>query len=90
MRAHPRAWTVESMAVDVLLIVLATITVVLWVALLVIVFRDLFASPDLSGWAKGWWTVFLVVLPFVGVLTYLVSRSEKMQEHYAQRSRARR
>jgi type VI protein secretion system component VasK len=53
----------------------------IWIWLLVIFFTDIFRSHDLSGWAKALWVIFIVVLPFLGILVYLITRGHKMQEH---------
>jgi Short C-terminal domain/Phospholipase_D-nuclease N-terminal len=57
----------------------------IWVA--IIVFTDLFRRRDISGWGKAGWVIFCVVLPWIGVLAYLVfnhdgmaDRSEKQTE----------
>jgi len=54
---------------------------VLWFWVLITVFIDLFRSRDLSGWAKALWFVFILVIPLVGVLVYLIARGAKMHEH---------
>jgi hypothetical protein len=54
---------------------------VLWIWTVVAVLIDLFRSPDLSGWGKGLWFVFVLLVPILGVLTYLIARGNKMQEH---------
>ena len=56
----------------------------IWIWLLIVVFGDIFRSRDLSGWAKALWTVFVVVLPYLGVFVYLIARGHKMQEHAEQ------
>jgi len=53
----------------------------LWIWLLVMVFADIFRSPDLSGWGKALWTLFILVLPYLGVFVYLIARGHKMSEH---------
>lgn len=53
----------------------------IWIWLLITVFADIFRSHDLSGWAKALWTVFVVFLPYLGVLVYLIARGKKMSEH---------
>lgn len=53
----------------------------LWVLWLFLVFRvaiDIFRSRDLSGWGRAGWLLFVIVLPFLGVLTYLIARGDKM------------
>jgi ABC-type multidrug transport system fused ATPase/permease subunit len=54
---------------------------VLWFWVLITVFIDLFRSQDLSGWAKALWFVFILIIPLIGVLVYLIARGSKMQEH---------
>jgi len=55
---------------------------------LIVVFTDIFRSDDLSGWAKALWTVFVIVLPYLGVFVYLIARGRKMNEHAAEAARA--
>ena len=54
---------------------------ILWIWLLVVVFGDIFRSPDLSGWGKALWTIFVIILPYIGVFVYLIARGKKMQDH---------
>ncbi len=56
----------------------------IWIWLLITVFADLFRSHDLSGWAKAFWVLFVIILPYLGVLVYLIARGHKMQEHAVQ------
>ncbi len=60
----------------------------IWIWLLIAVFADIFRSQDLSGWAKALWTVFVIVLPYLGVLVYLIARGHKMSEHAVQAAQA--
>jgi ABC-type multidrug transport system fused ATPase/permease subunit len=53
---------------------------VVWIWLLIMVFIDIFRSHDMSGWAKALWVLFVVILPFLGVLVYLIARGSKMHE----------
>ena len=61
----------------------------IWIWLLISVFADIFRSDDLSGWSKALWTVFVIVMPYLGVFVYLIARGRKMGEH-AERDAARR
>jgi hypothetical protein len=61
---------------------------VIWIWMLIVVFGDIFRSPDLSGWSKALWTIFVIVLPYLGVFVYLIARGGKMQEHAAQAASA--
>jgi hypothetical protein len=59
----------------------------IWIYVLIVVFSDIFRSDDLSGWGKALWVIFVVILPWLGVLVYLIARGHKMQEralHQAQ------
>jgi hypothetical protein len=60
----------------------------IWIWLLITVFVDLFRSRDLSGWAKALWTIFVVILPFLGVFVYVVARGHKMSEHAVEAAQA--
>ena len=50
------------------------------------VFVDIFRSHDMGGWAKALWVIFIIVLPFLGVLVYLIARGGKMHERAAQQA----
>jgi hypothetical protein len=60
----------------------------IWIWLLITVFGDIFRSDDLSGWAKAFWTIFVVVLPYLGVFVYLIARGNKMHEHAVRAAQA--
>jgi hypothetical protein len=53
---------------------------IIWIWLLIVVFTDIFRSDDLSGWGKALWTIFVIVLPYLGVFVYLIARGHKMQQ----------
>jgi hypothetical protein len=60
---------------------------VLWIWVLIYVFIDIFRSHDLSGWAKALWFVFVLFLPLIGVLVYLIARGGEMHERAMQTAR---
>jgi hypothetical protein len=60
----------------------------IWIWLLITVFADIFRSDDLSGWGKAFWTIFVIILPFLGILVYLIARGKHMQEHATQAAKA--
>ena len=60
---------------------------VLWIWVLIYVFIDIFRSHDLSGWAKALWFIFVLFIPLIGVLVYLIARGGKMQERAQQDAR---
>jgi ABC-type multidrug transport system fused ATPase/permease subunit len=52
----------------------------LWIWLLIVVFMDIFRSHDMGGLAKALWVIFVIILPFLGVLIYLIARGGSMHE----------
>src|SRR5215469_8601483 len=50
----------------------------IWIAITVLI--DVFRRQDISGWAKAAWVVFVVILPWIGVLTYLIVNHSGMTE----------
>jgi uncharacterized membrane protein YcjF (UPF0283 family) len=63
---------------------------VIWIWMVITVLADVFSRHDISGWAKAAWIVFVIVLPYLGVLVYLIVNSSKMAERRAQKSQAAR
>jgi len=51
----------------------------IWIWLLIMIFSDIFRSEDLSGWGKALWSIFVIVLPYLGVFVYLIARGSQMQ-----------
>jgi predicted PurR-regulated permease PerM len=60
---------------------------IIWIWILIWIFIDIFRSHDLSGGAKALWVLFVLFIPLVGVLVYLIARGGKMHEHAAQDAR---
>jgi hypothetical protein len=56
----------------------------IWIWILITVFIDIFRSPDLNGWIKALWSIFVIIVPFLGVFIYLIARGGKMQERKLQ------
>ena len=69
---------------DALLTTLEFAFLFLWIWIAVGVVFDIFRSHDLSNWAKTLWVLFIIVLPFVGVLAYLIVRGHTLHEHQEQ------
>ncbi|MGZ6931351.1 MAG: SHOCT domain-containing protein [Acidimicrobiia bacterium] len=61
----------------------------IWIFLLLRVFGDIFRSHDLGGVAKALWVIFVIVLPYLGVLVYLIARGNQMAQHEMQAAQAR-
>ncbi len=67
-----------------------TLLFFLWISWFMLLFRviaDVFGSHDLGGWAKALWTILVIVLPFLGVLIYLIARGGSMMERDVDRAR---
>ncbi len=53
---------------------------VIWFWILITVIIDIFRSHDLSGWGKALWFLFVLLIPLIGVVVYLIVRGGKMHE----------
>ena len=71
---------------DVLVSIFWFMMLFAWIWLLISIFGDLFRDHDLSGWAKGLWALFLIVLPWLGTLVYLIARGRSMNERALQQA----
>lgn len=65
---------------ELLLLALEIFFFVVWVWILITILTDLFRDHELSGWAKAAWVLFLVVIPFLTALVYLIVRGSGMRE----------
>jgi hypothetical protein len=65
---------------DVLWTILIFFLWVIWFWLLISIFGDLFRRHDISGWGKAAWTIFVIIVPFLGVLIYLIVNGQGMAE----------
>lgn len=52
-----------------------------WFWVLISVVADIFRSKDLGGFAKAIWVMFVILIPWLGVLCYIIIRGGKMEEH---------
>lgn len=73
---------------DIVGTMLVFFALVIWIRLLFTVFGDLFRRHDISGWGKAGWTVFVIVLPFLGVLVYLGTQGQQIAERNAEQVKA--
>ena len=58
----------------------------IWIA--IICFSDIFGRRDISGWAKAAWVIFIVILPWIGVLVYLIANNQGMTERRMKQAQA--
>jgi hypothetical protein len=61
---------------------------VAWIWIAITVFIDIFRRRDISGWVKALWVVFVLVLPFLGVLIYLIVSHDGMADRSAKQAQA--
>ncbi len=61
---------------------------VIWFWILITVFIDIFRSHDLSGWGKALWFLFVLIIPLIGVLVYLIVRGDSMHERQLRQAQA--
>jgi hypothetical protein len=65
---------------ELLLIALEIFFFVIWIWILITILTDLFRDHELSGWAKAAWVLFLVFIPFLTALIYLIARGAGMRD----------
>jgi hypothetical protein len=68
---------------DILWTMIIFFSWVIWIWMVFAILTDVFRRHDIGGWAKAAWTVFLIVVPFLGALVYLISQHDKMAERRA-------
>jgi len=68
---------------DVLLWMFEFFLFVIWFWLLLTIFSDLFRDHEMSGGVKALWVIFVIVLPYIGILVYLIARGHGMAERAA-------
>jgi hypothetical protein len=65
---------------DLILSMLWFFGLIVFFWLLIIIFTDIFRSRDMGGFAKAMWVIFVIILPFLGILIYLIARGSSMHE----------
>ena len=65
---------------DVLWTMIIFFAWVAWIWIAITVFADIFRRHDISGWGKAAWVVFVIVVPFLGVLVYLIAQHDGMRD----------
>lgn len=60
---------------------------IIWLFLIIRIVIDIFRSDDLGGWAKAGWLIFILILPLIGVLVYLIARGEGIYRREATQAR---
>ena len=65
---------------DVLWTMILFFAWIAWIWIAITCFADIFRRHDIGGWSKALWIVFIIVLPFLGVLVYLIAQNDGMHE----------
>jgi len=73
---------------DVLWTMIIFFAWVVWIWMMVVILTDVFRRRDIGGVAKAAWIVFLIVLPFLGVLVYLIAQHDGMADRSAKQAQA--
>ena len=63
---------------------------VAWIWMMITILSDVFRRRDIGGWAKAAWTVFMILVPFLGALIYLIANSDGMAQRRAEDVRGQR
>ena len=74
---------------DILLSIFWFMILFAWIWLLISILGDIFRDHELSGWGKALWTLFLIVIPWLGALVYLIARGRAMNERALDRAQLR-
>ncbi|MEU5216750.1 SHOCT domain-containing protein [Streptomyces sp. NPDC020807] len=61
---------------------------VMWLFLLFKVISDIFRDHELSGWGKAGWLIFCILLPYLGVLVYVIARGKSMGQRDIKQAKA--
>jgi len=59
-----------------------------WIWIAITCFIDIFRRHDIGGWGKAFWVVFIIVIPFLGVLVYLIAQHDGMRDRSVQQAKA--
>ena len=69
---------------DVLWTMMIFFLFVIWIWILITVFADVFRRKDIGGGSKALWIIFVILLPYLGVLVYLIANHDGMADRNIQ------
>ena len=73
---------------DVLWTMIIFFAWVVYIWMIIAIFSDVFRRRDIGGWAKAAWCVFMIVVPFIGVLAYLIAQHDGMAQRSLDQAQA--
>jgi hypothetical protein len=59
-----------------------------WIFLLIRIFADIFRNQDMGGWGKALWSIFVIIVPFLGTLVYLIAHGKDMTRRDIEQAQA--
>ncbi len=59
-----------------------------WIWIAITCFIDIFRRDDIGGWHKAFWVVFIIVIPFLGVLVYLIAQHDGMRDRSMEQAKS--
>ncbi|MEI6792933.1 MAG: SHOCT domain-containing protein [Actinomycetes bacterium] len=65
---------------DALVVVVELFFFIIWIWILIFILTDLFRDHEISGWAKAFWVLFLIIIPPIAALIYLIARGGGMRD----------
>ncbi len=75
---------------DVLWTMILFFAWVAWIWIAITIFGDIFRRNDIGGWHKAAWVVFVILVPFLGVLVYMIAQHDGMRERALAHAKAQR
>ena len=74
--------------IDVLWTMILFFAWIAWIWIAITCFIDIFRRHDIGGWGKALWVVFIIVIPFLGVLVYLIAQHDGMRDRSIEQAQA--
>ncbi len=65
---------------DAFVVIIQLFFLIIWIWILIFILTDLFRDHELSGWSKAVWVLFLVAIPLLTALVYLIARGDGMRD----------
>ena len=65
---------------DILWTMIIFFSWVVWIWMMIVVLTDVFRRHDIGGWSKALWVIFMILLPFLGVLVYLIAQHDGLAQ----------